>query len=105
MQADGFVVLLLFGAPALIISLLLSIVGIWKRWLPAIIISGVWSIPATYYLSVGSRLPIYLTAVFVFGAAFAVHKEKIRTAWMLLIPLFFWAVWMTVFTVNNMLSG
>jgi hypothetical protein len=98
---DEFFVLLFFGAPAGILSSLLSALGIWKKWPIALIVAGVWSIPATYYLSAGSRSPIYLAALFVFGAAYAVYKNKIRTAWLLLIPLFICTVWMTAFTIYN----
>lgn len=105
MQADGIFVLLLFGAPASILSLLLAIAGIWKRWIPGIIISGIWAIPATYYLSAGSRFPVFLAALSVFGAAYAVYKEKTQIAWLLLIPLFLVATWMTVFTIYNLLNG
>ncbi len=60
---------------------------------------------ATYYLSAGYRFPLYLTALFVFGAAYAVHKDKICTAWLLIIPLFLCAVWMTAFTIYGIFYG
>ncbi|HBD09264.1 MAG TPA: hypothetical protein DCZ69_13485 [Syntrophobacteraceae bacterium] len=86
-------------------SLLLSALGIWKKLPLALIVAGVWSIPVTYYLSAGLRRPIYLMALFVFGAAHAVYKEKIRTAWFLLFPLFLCTAWMTVFTIHNIIHG
>lgn len=97
--------MLVFGAPASLLSLLLAIAGIWKRWIPLIIISGIWAIPATYYMSTVLRFPVFVAAIFVFGAAYAVHKEKIRTAYLLLIPLLLVATWMTVFTIHNILIG
>lgn len=93
---------LLFGAPAGIISSLLAALGVWKRWLAALIVAGIWSIPATYYLSAGSGLPIYLAALCIFGAAYAVYKNKIRVAWFLLIPLFLCALWMTILTIYGL---
>lgn len=105
MLDSGFFVLLFFGAPAGIISLLLAALGIWRKKPLVLIIAGVWAIPATYYISAGTRLPFYLTALFLFGAAYAVYQEKIRTAWLLLIPFVPLAVWMTVFTLINIFSS
>ena len=50
MNSEAFV-LLLFGAPAGILSSLLAALGVWKKWLIALIVAGVWAVPATYYLS------------------------------------------------------
>lgn len=99
MLLSEFFVLLLFGAPAGILSSLLAVLGVWKKWIVVLIIAGIWSIPATYYLSAATGLPIYLAALGVFGAAYAVYKNKIRIAWLLLIPLFLCAIWMTVLTI------
>ena len=77
-----FLILFLFGAPAGILSSLLAAFGVWKKKIIALIVAGIWSAPATYYLSAGSGLPLYLTALFVFGAAVAVYRNKIRLAWL-----------------------
>jgi hypothetical protein len=100
-----FFILFLFGAPAGILSSLLAAFGVWKKKIIPLILAGIWSAPATYYLSAASGLPLYLTALFVFGAAFAVYRNKIRLAWLLLIPLFFFAAWMTYFTLYNILRS
>ncbi len=105
MLLSEFLVLLFFGAPAGIIASLLSALGVWKKWPLALIIAGIWSISATYYLSAGLGLPIFLTALFVFGAAYAVYKNKIRLAWFLLVPLFLFAVWMIVLTTYGNFYG
>ncbi len=99
MDSEFFVLLLLFGAPAGILSSLLAALGVWKKWLVVLIVAGIWSIPATYYLTAATELPIYLAALFVFGAAYAVYRNKIRTAWLLLIPLFLATLWMTALTI------
>ena len=101
MNSEAFV-LLLFGAPAGILSSLLAALGVWKKWLIALIVAGVWAVPATYYLSAGLGLPIYLSALLVFGSAYAVYKGNIRIAWLLLVPLFLCAAWMTAFTIYGL---
>jgi len=104
MNSEEFV-LLIFGAPAGILSSLLAVFGVWKKKIAALVVAGIWSAPATYYLSAASGLPLYLTALFVFGAAVAVYRNKIRLAWLLLIPLFFFSAWMTFFTLYNILHS
>ena len=78
---------LVFGFPAGIISLLVSALGIWKKWPLALILAGVWTVPATYYLGAAFGLPLYLISLLQFGGAYAVQKGKSHIAWYLLIPL------------------
>ncbi len=93
---SDFVGFIFFDVPAGIIILLLAIFGVWKKRPVVLIVAGVWSIPA----SEGLGLPIIvLPALFLFSAVYAVYKNRIRIAWLLLIPLFLYAVWMTVFSI------
>lgn len=101
MAWNDFFVLLFFGAPAGILSSLLAVLGVVKKWPLALLVAGVWSVPATLYLGAALGLPVYLTALFVFGAAAAVYRSQMRLAWFLLLPLFFFAAWMTVLTLYN----
>jgi hypothetical protein len=105
MLFNEFFVVLFFGAPAGIVASVLAALGVWKKWIIALIVAGFWSIPATYYLSAASGLPIYLAALLVFGAAYAVYKNKIRVAWLLLIPLFLATLWMTALTIYGITYG
>lgn len=101
MNSEVFV-LLLFGAPAGILASLLAALGIWKKWPIASIVAGIWSIPATYYLSAGLRLPLFSISLLVFGAAYADYRGNSRIAWLLLVPLFLCAIWMTVLTIYGL---
>lgn len=78
---------LVFGFPAGLISLSLSALGIWKRWIVCLVIAGLLTVPFTYYLTRASGLPLYLIALLQFGAAYAVKNRKIGLAWSLLLPL------------------
>lgn len=78
---------LVFGFPAGLISLLLSALSIWKKWTFWLVIAGILTIPFTFYLTAASGLPLYLMALFQFGAAYAVKKHKNSLAWGLLAPL------------------
>ena len=89
---------LVLGFPAGVISLSLSALGIWKKWIIWLVIAGILTIPFTFYLSVASGLPLYLIALFQFGAAYAVKKQKIGLAWGLLIPLLLATLFMAYLT-------
>ena len=89
------IILFFFGFAGAIMSLLVSALGVWKMWPIALILAGVWSISATFYMSAAFGFPFYLISLFPFGGAYAIYKGKPRLAWYLLIPLFLMAVFMT----------
>lgn len=70
---------LVFGFPAGVISLSLSALGIWKKWIVWLIIAGILTVPFTFYLTAATGLPLYLMALFQFGAAYAVNRQKKRS--------------------------
>lgn len=96
---------LLFGFPAGFISLLLSALGIWKKWAPALIFAGVWGFFATYYLSAALRMPLYLIGLLQFGSAYAVQKGNARIAWLLLTPLLLSTLFMTTITMVSLFES
>lgn len=89
---------LLFGFPVGVISLSLSALGIWKKWIAWLVIAGILTIPFTYYLTKASGLPLYLIALLQFVAAFAVNKQKTGLAWGLLVPLALTTLFMAYLT-------
>jgi hypothetical protein len=91
-------VLFVFGFPAGVISLVISALGIWKKWPIALILAGVWTVPATYYLSAAFGLPFYLISLLQFIDAYSVYKGNTRLAWLLLIPLLLFTLFMTYLT-------
>ena len=95
---DNIFVQLFFGAPAGVVSLLISALGIWKKWPIALILAAVWTVPATYYLSAVFGFPLYLISLLQFGGAYALHKGNARLAWLLLIPLLLSTLFMTYLT-------
>ena len=86
-MTNDILIQFVFGAPAGILSLLVSVLGIWKKWPVALVLAGLWAAPANYYLSAAFDLPLYWIGLFQFGAAYAVYKDNKRIAWFLLIPL------------------
>jgi|OpeIllAssembly_1097287.scaffolds.fasta_scaffold588687_2 hypothetical protein len=96
---------LVFGFPAGIISLLLSALGILKKWPLVLIIAGIWGFFATYYISAASRMPLYLIGLFQFGSAYAVQKRNTSIAWLLLIPLFLSTLFLTTMTMSSLFES
>lgn len=77
---------IIFGWPAIITSILLSIAGVWFKKPVLLVVAGVVCLPFTYYLS-GFRTPAAILPLFQFGSAYAVTRQKNLIAWLLLAPL------------------
>lgn len=90
-----FLIAMLFGFPAVCLSLLVSAIGIRKENFWLVIVGAVLFVPFTYYLygAPGSAgLPILLPLLH-FGSAVAVYKKNKRWAWLLLAPSFLVTLW------------
>ena len=78
---------IIFGWPAVITSILLSIAGIRLKKSALLIASGIICIPFTYYISNGFRNPAALLPLFQFASAYAVRRDRELIAWLLITPL------------------
>jgi hypothetical protein len=105
MLQTGYLTLLVFGFPAGIISLLLSALGIWKRWWWLLIVAGLFTITETIYHTLITGLPLYLMALLQFYGAYMVGKGKPRLAWALLIPLLIFTSIFAYYTIRNLLAA
>ena len=84
-----------FGFPAVVLSLLVSAIGILKEKVWLVVIGAVLFAPFSYYLSGApglAGLPILLPG-FQVGSAIAVREKNKLWAWLLLIPALFAALW------------
>lgn len=77
---------IVFGWPAIITSILLSIAGVWLKKPALLITAGIVCIPFTYYLS-GIRAPAVILPLFQFGSAYAIRRQKDQIAWLLIAPI------------------
>ena len=88
-------VMLVFGFPAVILSLLVSVIGVLKQKIWPVLLGAVLFAPFSYYLS-GlpglAGLPILLPGFHV-GSAVAVREKNTFWAWLLLLPAFFVVLW------------
>jgi hypothetical protein len=81
------IVQIIFGWPAIITSILLSIAGILRRKPSFLVVAGFIGIPFVAYLTAGSHLPGLLLPLFQFGSAYAVKRQKTLMAWLLIAPM------------------
>ena len=77
---------IIFGWPAIITSILLSIAGLWLKKMTYLVAAGIVCIPFSIYLS-GYSLSAVILPFFQFGSAYAVERQKNLIAWLLLAPL------------------
>ena len=87
----GLLVQIIFGWPAIITSILLSIAGVWMKKPGLLVAAGIVCIPFTYYLS-GYRAPAVILPFFQFGSAYAITRQQNLLAWLLIVPLIVIAV-------------
>jgi hypothetical protein len=94
---------LLFGWPAIIVSLLAAILGlVWKR--PRMVgLAAVLITPFSFYLSLtpNFRGLALILPFFEAGAAYAVYKGKMLMAVLLVLPVFIVCGWVAFIVVTQ----
>ena len=93
-----------FGWPAVIVSVTLAAVGIVYRKLILLVVSAVLAAPFSFYLSGGNRwvstICAALPLTFV-AAAYAVKRRRPWIAWCLLAPFVGVAIWLAVIVISQ----
>ena len=77
---------IIFGWPAIITSILLSIAGVWLKRPTLLVVAGIVCVPFTYYLS-GYHTPAVILPLFQFGSAYVVKRQKTLMAGLLIAPM------------------
>jgi hypothetical protein len=77
----------IFGWPAIIASILLSVAGVWLKKPALVVASGIICIPFTYYISNGFRNPALLLPLLQFASAYAITRQRNLLAGFLITPL------------------
>ena len=95
------IAIICFGWPAIIGSILLSIVGILMQKSKFLVLAGVALLPFTYYLSNGLRNPLIVMPLFHFASAFAIHRRNTRLAWLLLLPFLAITLWLAFVVITQ----
>ena len=86
----GFLLSLLAGWPAIIVTVILAIYGLLRSNYQFLLAAAILAVPFSWYLSGFPvvRSPIFLAPVLVFGAAWAMRYGREMLAWILAIPFF-----------------
>jgi len=82
---------IIFGWPAIITSMLFSIVGVLLKKPSFLVAAGIVGTPFALYMSVGYHTPALVFTLFQFGSAFAVKRQKTLFAWLLIVPMIIFA--------------
>jgi hypothetical protein len=94
-RMSGFFVVLVFGFPAVFLSLLISVIGIVKEKYWLVIIGAVLFIPFSYYLNgaLGANGFAILLPLFQIVSAAAIREGNRLWAWLMLVPAFLAGLW------------
>ena len=95
---------IIFGWPATITSILLSIVGVWLKKPVLLVVAGIIAIPFTWYISGGFRSPALILPLLQFGSAYAITRQKIMIALLLLGPMIILATMLAYFVATQPLG-
>jgi general stress protein CsbA len=84
-----------FGWPAILLSILLAITGISSRRPAALFVSAVIAAPFSFYLAGTPRVGwlALMLPVLLIGAGIAVRYRSVPTAWLLLMPVVAVVIW------------
>ncbi len=85
-----FLLSLLAGWPAIIVTLLLALAGLLKNNYRLLLGAAIQAVPFSWFLSGFPllRSPIFLTPALIFGAAWAMRHGREMLAWILAVPFF-----------------
>ena len=87
MWIHNALVVFTFGLPAVVLSVIFPLAGMFTRKPLWLVIGGLFALGPAYYLSGGLHLPIYFAPGWILGPALLVYKQKIQWAWIMLTPL------------------
>jgi len=96
----NFLLILLVGWPAIIVTIILAVLGLIRHNYRFLVWAAILSFPFSWYLSgfPSIRSPMFLTPVLIFGSAWAMRFEKEMLAWILAI-VFFMSILLLIFAL------
>lgn len=92
---------IIFGWPAIIASILLSITGVARKRAGLLVTAGVIGIPFAAYLTAGSHLPGLLLPLCQLGSAYAIKQQRIWLAGLLVAPMIIVTVILAYFVLTQ----
>jgi hypothetical protein len=96
----NFLAQLLFGWPAILVTVILAIIGLIRNNYRYLVAAAILAFPFAWFLSGFPliRSPVFLLPLFLFGSAYLMYREREMLAWILAIP-FFLAILLLLFAL------
>jgi hypothetical protein len=97
-----FILSLLVGWPAIVVTVILSIMGLLKNKYRFLLAASILAFPFSWFLS-GFPIvqsPAFLMPLFLLGSSYAMFREREMIAWLLGIP-FFLAILLLLFVIMS----
>jgi hypothetical protein len=99
----ALLVQIIFGWPAILVSLALCIAGLLSKKVFLVVIGALIFGPVSWFLSgypplrgLGPFLPI-----FMLGSAYALYRIKFSIAWLLILPVIIFSAWLAVIVLTQ----
>ena len=85
-----FLLILLVGWPAIVITLILAITGLLRSDYRFLVAAAILAFPFAWYLSgfPAVRSPAFLLPLLLFGSGYLMYKQREMLAWFVAIPFF-----------------
>lgn len=89
------IVVIFFGWPAIIATIVLALFGLFRNDFRFLIVAAVLALPPAWFLSGFPiiRSPVFLLPLLLFGAAYFLYRDNEMVAWLLSIP-YFMSIWL-----------
>jgi len=97
----NFLIVLFFGWPAILATMILAAIGLWKRNYHLIITASILAFPFSWFISGFPiiRSPAFLLPVILLASAFAMYRKHEMLAWIIAVP-FFLAVMLLFYVIS-----
>ena len=85
-----FFLIILVGWPAIIVTIILAIIGLFRRDYRFLVAAAILAFPFSWYLSGFPliRSPAFLLPLLLFTSGFAMNRGREMISWLLAIPFF-----------------
>lgn len=95
-----FLLIILVGWPAILVTVILAIVGLLRNNYRFLVAAAILSVPFSWYLSGFPlvRSPVFLLPLLLLGSAYAKYRDREMLTWILAIP-FFLAILLLLFAI------
>ena len=95
--------LLLFGWPAIILSIILALTGLVRRWTGLLILAAIISLPFFWFLSQTPRFGKdgFLIPLLLLASAYALAQNRRRIAVLLTLPYAIFIIWLAAVVLSS----